>query len=250
MIICLEKMNPTVKMIMVLVCAVILGFNRSVAVNLTVTGICLFCILFLTKRSRRNFPRVLLPILFLVLVMFMTGYRNGAGAGSDAGYYMFTAGKTASNNPVYIGLKMSSRVLAYASLGMFFTFTTDNLDFIQSLMQQGHMKPKFAYGILAAFHLIPQIGQELSDARLAFRVRGIRQSPISLKPFFAAMVNCMRWSETLAMAMESKGFDGDGQRTSVRIMKVRRADVILCISFILFVLLACIDSHFQFIPLL
>ena len=153
-------------------------------------------------------------------------------------------------NPAYLGLRLSSRVMAYAGLGLLFAFTTKSEDFMLSLMHQAHVKPKLAYGILAAFHLIPQISRELEDARLAYAVRGIRVRRIAMKPFFAAMVNCMRWSETLAMAMESKGFDGDGQRTSVRIMKVRRADVILCISFILFVLLACIDSHFQFIPLL
>lgn len=249
MIVCLEKMNPTVKMFMVLISAVILGFSRSVALNLMVAGFCFICILFLTKRSRRNLPRVLVPILFIFLVMFMTGFQNGARAGSDSGYYMFTAGKAASNDPVYMGLKMSSRVLAYASLGMFFAFTTDNIDFIQSLMQQGHVKPKFAYGILAAFHLIPQIRQELNDAKLAYRVRGVRQSMFSLKPFFSAMVNCMRWSETLAMAMESKGFDGDGIRSSARVLKVRPGDILFGLMVIGLVLFGCINSHSQWFPM-
>ena len=35
---------------------------------------------------------------------------------------------------------------------------------------------------------MPNISHELEDAKLAYKVRGIRISRLSLKPFFAAMV--------------------------------------------------------------
>ena len=38
------------------------------------------------------------------------------------------------------------------------------------------------------------------------------------------MVNCLRWSESIAMAMESKGFDGDGKRTYYYVTRVHWYD--------------------------
>ena len=92
--------------------------------------------------------------------------------------------------------------------------------FIRSFRQGVHM---------AMNALIPEIARELEDAKLAYKVRGINVGRLSLKPFFAAMVNCIRWSENLAMAMESKGFDGDGARTFDRTLRVHFYDIIYAV---------------------
>ena len=93
-------------------------------------------------------------------------------------------------------------------------------------MHQCHLSPKFAYGILAAFHLMPTMARELEEARLAFQVRGVRLPRWSLKPVFAMMVNSVRWSESVAMAMESKGFSGSGTRTYYHVTHVRWYDMV------------------------
>ena len=83
---------------------------------------------------------------------------------------------------------------------------------MQSLIHQCHLSPKYAYGVLAAFHLLPVIREELSRTRLAFRCGGISVTPFSLRPVFAMLVNTVHWSESIAMAMESKGFSGEEKR--------------------------------------
>ncbi|MBQ8469510.1 MAG: energy-coupling factor transporter transmembrane protein EcfT, partial [Clostridia bacterium] len=57
-------------------------------------------------------------------------------------------------------------------------------------------------------------------------------SPAVLKPL---LVKSVRWSEALAVAMESKGFDGHGERSSYEAPTVRTVDkvmlVLLCLVF-------------------
>jgi energy-coupling factor transport system permease protein len=65
---------------------------------------------------------------------------------------------------------------------------------------------KFTYGILCAFNFMPYVKKEYDNARLALAVRGVKLSVFSMKPLFSMLVNSIRWSEMLSMAMQSKGF--------------------------------------------
>ena len=81
--------------------------------------------------------------------------------------------------------------------------------------------------ILAAFHLMPNMVNEYKAVLTAYEVRGMKQSFISLKVIFTMLVNSIRWSECVAMAMESKGFSGKNDRTYLEVTKVRWYDVLL-----------------------
>ena len=70
----------------------------------------------------------------------------------------------------------------------------------------------------------------ISQIRLACRVRGFAVTPLSVRPAFTALVNAVHWSESLAMAMESKGFDDTGGRTYSRILRVRPGDILWAAS--------------------
>ena len=56
-------------------------------------------------------------------------------------------------------MQLSSRILAYGSLGILYAFTSDAFELVMSLMQQFHLPPKFAYGILAAYHFFRWCGR-------------------------------------------------------------------------------------------
>ncbi len=234
----MESINPVFKMGAVLLSAVILTFNHAVILNLLVFAAGMVLILFFSRAEKRRLLKFLLPIGLIITALFITGYKNAEQtllASFATGTHGL--GGLASMSPVYTGLQLSTRVLAYVGLGLLFSLTTPAEDMVLSMMHQLRVKPKFAYGILAAFHLVPNIARELEDAKFAYKVRGISCGPFALQPFFAAMVNCIRWSENLAMAMESKGFDGDGKRTYARILSVRPADIIILIAVPLLVLL-------------
>ena len=61
---------------------------------------------------------------------------------------------------LYTALQLATRLLAYAGLGMLFALSTSGEFFIASLLHQCHLPPRFAYGILAAFHLMPGMVRE------------------------------------------------------------------------------------------
>lgn len=62
--------------------------------------------------------------------------------------------------------------LKKAGMGIFFALSTDGELFIYSLMHQCRLSPKFAYGILAAFHLMPNMVREFKNVRIARMLPG------------------------------------------------------------------------------
>lgn len=210
----MNKVNPTLKMIVVMICAVTISFHFSVKWNLVLIGFC-FVLMVLSKADMKKLLIVLAPATLAAASIFFAMYFNGtaadtAGSTSGSGNFFDASAHAANlNDAIAIGL----RIYAYCFLGMLFALTTRTNNFIYSLMEQAHLKPKFAYGELAAFNLLPMINREFRQIKLAYRVRGYHIMPWSMKPAFSALVNTTHWSETIAMAMESKGFDEDGART-------------------------------------
>ena len=243
----LENLNPFYKAVVILIAGILLSFSYAVLLNASIFLISMVLILFFSRAKKSTLGKILIPIGIAAVSLFMTGFLHSGTVqtpkASTFSSYNFSA-MTAAAGSLYNALQLSTRVLGFAGLGLLFALTTKGEDFMISLMQQAHVKPKFAYGILAAFHLMPNIAAELEDARLAYRVRGIKVSAWSLKPFFAAMVNCIHWSENLAMAMESKGFDGDGARTCCRKLRVTAADHIFGVVTISYLILGMIFFRF------
>ena len=63
----------------------------------------------------------------------------------------------------------------------------------------------------------------------AFRVRNMSGFSLRPKILFTMLVNSVRWSESVAMAMESKGFSGEAERTYHDIPKLRALDLALAV---------------------
>jgi energy-coupling factor transporter transmembrane protein EcfT len=188
--------------------------------------------------SRVSLPRLLkalFPVALAAFGLFMTGFIFS----SDSGTVIVS---NLDNGIVYSssigdGLLLSTRILVFAGLGLAFSFTTNMQDFIYSLEQQFRMPKHFAYGILAAFHLLPMMPYEFKKISHAFLARGQRFFPFSPKVLVPFMIKSIRWSESLAIAMESKGFSQGGSRTSLRVIQVRWFDygfVILSVGLAVF----------------
>lgn len=224
---CLENVNPFCKALTVLISAVLLSFSYSVWLNLLVLGLSLTAVAIFSRASKKKLFLLFLPVLLMAVGFLITGLLY---TGPKAAGYTGSIGIAAmSIGSLYNGLQLGTRIFAFAGLGILFSLTTGAQEFIVSLQQQAKLPPKFAYGILAAVHLLPNIQKEYGNARRALQVRGIF-SPFSLKPVFVMFVNAIRWSECLAMAMESKGFSEEGQRTNYHETSVKRLDVIFTVS--------------------
>lgn len=236
----LERLNPAVKACTCLVCVVLMSVQYLVSLNVAVFVLSVLLLLGCSQVRGTRLLKLLLPALLAAFGLFVTGFFHGKG--TQAGDLeriaaMPYAVRAAMSAGLYPALQLSTRLLAYAGFGMLFVLSTDGEDFIFSLMHQFHLSPKFAYGILAAVHLMPNMVREFKAVRLAFRVRGMQVRWYSLPPVFTMLVNAIRWSQCVAMAMESKGFDGDAPRTHTNVPKVRWYDLVFCVVWIIGIVL-------------
>lgn len=221
----MSGLNPTCKLFGILLPTLILAVIHNPALNLTVFILCILLLL-LSHIPLKKLGCLILPILIISAGMFFTGYHFHAQSGApvSAGILNIT------DSAVWNGLTFSSRVLAYAGLGLLFVLTTNKIYLIQSFRQQLRLSPLFAYGLLAAWNIFPNIAEEYRKTRAAFHARGLHPSAVSpalLKPM---LVKAVLWSEALSVAMESKGFNGRVPRTEYQELKLTAADILFPIA--------------------
>lgn len=223
----LEQLNPTVKTATILIAVILLSFQYLVCLNLLVFFLSILLLLTLSHARPAQVARILLPAFVAAFGMFMMGlyYTRGSEvdlpALRDLSAVPFAVRAAASRN-FHSAAQLATRLLAYAGLGTLFALSTDGQQFLYSLMHQCHLPPKFAYGILAAVHLLPNLTREYRQVKLAYRTRNAGTH--SLKLVLTMLVNGIRWSESVAMAMESKGFCGEAPRTCSITTRVRWHD--------------------------
>lgn len=199
----LERWNPTVKAFTVLVCVILLSFEYLVSLNLLVLAVCLLLLVFCSRVSLKKIGVILLPACVAAFGLFVMGLYYARG-GSTQTVDMSSLSampysvRAAMSQNLYTALQLATRLLAYAGLGILFALSTEGDFFIASLLHQCRLPPKFAYGILAAFHLMPGMAREYAQVRTAFAVRGLKMGPLSMKPVFTMLVNSVRWSESIA----------------------------------------------------
>ena len=221
----LEKINPFIKVVTILVCGILMALTSSWKLNLAVLIAALLALLLLSNCKLSSLVKTFVPVILLAGAVFVSGMSYGKSAAQSASIYDVASMDSA--------LLLSTRILAYVGMGMVFALSTDQKEFIMSLMHQAHVKPKFAYGVLAAVNLIPTLRREWDEVNLAYRARKKRTGLLPIGPLFNTLLNGIRWSDTVAMAMESKGFDGDGSRTFAITTRVRAGDIcfaVLCIG--------------------
>ncbi len=218
-------------MITIFICVILIALQYLVILNLVVFGAALAGLLFFSAARPKHIAGLLLPALLAAFGLFMMGlyYARGSSitaAGMENVGAMPYMVRAAMSINLYTGLQLSTRLLAFAGMGIMFALSTDREQFVFSLMHQCHMSPKFAYGILAAVNLLPQMLHEYKNVRTAFEVRNMKAGPLSTKVLFTMMVNSIRWSEAVAMAMESKGFCSEAPRTYREIPKIHWYDIL------------------------
>lgn len=244
----LEDLNPSVKAGTVLISVILLSFQYLIPLNLAVFVCSILLLAFFSRARLKMAAAILIPAFVAASGMFMMGlyYARGSSIQASELASFSTAPyavRAAMSTNLTTALQLASRLLAFASLGVLFVLTTDSEYFVSSLMHQCGLPPKFAYGILAALHLLPNLKREFKQVKLAFAARGIRGTACSLKPVFTMLVNGIRWSESVAMAMESKGFCGGAERTFYSIPRVHWYDWVCCGGFVAAIVAGMVFLH-------
>jgi energy-coupling factor transport system permease protein len=171
-------------------------------------------------------PAVALAVELTLLPLFGIGYR---GLLRRAWPLLLSAAGVALTQQIFgtghwrdsAGLAL--RVLAVALPGIVVFATTDPTDLADALIQQAKAPPRFAIGALAAFRLLPLLGDEWRLLTLARRARGVDAGANPLARLrllaslsFALLVSAIRRGTRLATAMDARGFDSGRPRTVAR----------------------------------
>lgn len=215
----MRSLNPACKFVGLLALTFVLASRRDPIWNLAAFVLSMIAIL--SSRVRvKTLLWLLVPVALAAVGMFFTGYRFSASGSMPVRGDDFLVG----SSRLWNGMLQAGRVMAYAGLGYVFALTTDRIQLVKSFRRQFHLPQVFAYGLLAAWGVFPHMVQEFRRTRAAFRARGIRVFPVSPSLLAPLLVKSVRWSEELAVAMESKGFDGKEQRTEFAPVLVRARD--------------------------
>ncbi|HEY0409834.1 MAG TPA: energy-coupling factor transporter transmembrane component T [Candidatus Dormibacteraeota bacterium] len=177
--------------------------------------------------ARRAWPLVLAALGILITMVLFSASRTGT--------LLLSLGPLDITTGVLMtALGLALRIFAIALPGVLVFATTDPTDLADALVQNAKAPARFAIGALAAFRLIPLLGQEWQMLTLARRARGIdagHNPAAKLRLFastaFALLVGALRRGGRLAVAMDARGFDSGLPRTHARHQWFTRADTAL-----------------------
>ncbi|AVK61661.1 ABC transporter permease [Lactobacillus sp. CBA3605] len=204
-------MNPSIKLLLLLIVALEISFTTIISLNVALVILAIINLLWHGTKLRTLGWLLLVPLL-PAIGLWSTQYINGSGNRTMMAWVLFT------------------RIYAFVFTGATFTLTTNILQLADSLEQNWHLPAKFAYGVLAAYNLVPKIQHEVKVIHTAGLMRGQALSSWSPKLYFKAVLVAVNWAQNLAQAMTSHGFVEDAARTHYRQVPLRSRDWALLIS--------------------
>jgi len=210
----MRTLNPTVKLFAILGLALLVSFQNNFRLNLLLSV--LFFGITVNERSLKKSLLLFSALTLAATGVFFTGLL----------YYQGNQGGPSSTAAIRYGLDMASRIYCFGILGSSFSVSTTINELIYSLQQQLRLPAVFAYGLLAAFQIAPIIPAEYQNIRNSMRSRGISVNPFSFKMLSRLLVISIRWSELLATAMLSRGFDSEAKRTYANTFRVTFMDAL------------------------
>ncbi|GHP14413.1 ABC transporter permease [Lentilactobacillus fungorum] len=197
-------MNPGLKLLLVMAIALEISFTQSLIVNVILI-IASFGYILIHRISFKALLGLILWPFFPALGLFVSQWLYGT-AGIHFAWILFT------------------RIYAYVFLGATFTLTSSITDLALTLEQDFRLPSKFAYGVLAAFNLMPKINEEVKIIKTSALMRGEALHFWSPKLYFKAILSSIQWSQNLAEAMTSHGFVEDQKRTHYRVIRITGLD--------------------------
>ncbi|HLR63738.1 MAG TPA: energy-coupling factor transporter transmembrane component T [Lentibacillus sp.] len=227
----MSPINPSIKMVAVLIPGILLGLTYDVFTPLSYFIFILIVTITLTGIPILRWLKFFSPFLIFALgFAWMTMlYANQTFSGGEEIFSFWMLEVTAES--FQTGMSVGLRSLCFGALSLMFIMTTDSTKLMLSFMQQFRLPPKITYGILAGYRFLPVFQHELQILRQAHRIRGISRARgikgrINQFRRYAIplLANGIRKAERVSIAMESKGFTGDTDRTHYHNMTVDKRD--------------------------
>ncbi len=214
----LGRTSPLLKLAVAFAWLIGLAFTTALAPPLALAAVALAAGLILGGIAPRALLRTLAPLWVAAVSIGFVNTLFSAANGDPAATELMTIGPIRLTQEALAGgVAIAARVVAIASVGAVFTLTTDSTRLADSLVQQGHVSDRFAYGALAAYQAIPRFGEDLTTLRQARRIRGLRAS-WHPRLLVGLLVLAIRHGDRLALAMDARAF-GTGRRSRYRAVR-------------------------------
>lgn len=198
-------MNPSLKFILIFLLSLEISLKASITASLLVIVFALIYLL-LHHLAWRQFLLLLGLPLIAAITIFATLYWFSPVPNH---YYAWV-----------LSLRVYVYVLSIACLAK--TTTATNL--ARSLEQNLHLPSKFAYGVLAALNIIPQMKMAVKQIRTAGMMRGVYLSFWSPQLYFKAILVALHSADNLAQGMESHGYVEGQKRSRIVNIPVKSRD--------------------------
>jgi energy-coupling factor transport system permease protein len=229
----LHRVNPLTKLVLTVVVMVMLTVVADPFLPLAVALVGLLTVVLLGGVPVGQVLRTLRPFALVSFGLFWTTalfYATPSPVLARWGPVVLTLEGTA------YGVVIMLRVLAIFVVSLLFTLTTDPTAFLQALVQQARVSPRFGYGIIAAYRFVPLFDGQLASIQAAHRIRGIPNGgPLStyrrlVRHMVPLLAGAVRHAERVALAMDARGFGAVGQRTYYRRSVFGWRDVVFGVS--------------------
>ena len=225
----LGRVSPILKLAIALVWLVGLAFTLSPWPPLALAIVAVVAGLRLGAIPPRRLARTLAPLWLAALGIGLFNALFSTSNGDPTATTLLTIGPLRLTvEAVTTGIALALRVVAIAAVGAVFTLTTDSTLLADSLVQQGRLSPRFAYGALAAYQAIPRFAEDLTTLRQARRIRGLRGS-WHPRLLVGVLVLAIRHGDRMALSMDARGF-GSGPRTAYRVLRWSALDAVVGVS--------------------
>lgn len=201
------RANPLARLTPALTLATVNAATLSAPVHLTTLAITALALPLLALSGRQCW-RLTWPLLVATATLFVVNTLAYPGSGIHQA-------------DIVAGATTAMRLLAIALPGLLVFATIDAVDLVDALVQQLHLSPRFGYGALAAFRLLPMLSSDWQLQGRAARARGvsdrgaIRRVRQLFRRLLGLLVTAVRRATRLSVALDARGFDG-ARRASAR----------------------------------
>lgn len=240
-----HKLDPRTKITVIFFFVFIIFFANNLISYSILTAFGLLTML-VTRIPVRYIMKGLTPVWFLIIFTFLLHLfitKEGTVVLEIFNFKFYTGG-------IYQGIAISIRFFLLILITSMLTLTTTPMEITDGIETMFHFLKKLKFPIheLAlmmsiSLRFIPTLMQETDKISKAQASRGVdfRTGPIKerikaiiplLIPLF---VSAFKRAEELAMAMESRGYNGGEGRTKLRELKMEKRDIMIFIFFFLLI---------------
>lgn len=217
-------MNPSFKFLLALIISLEISFESCLATNFLIISISIIYLLIKHVKLKNLLITLFAPLLAAVTIF--------------ATLYWFAPQPNLTN-----ALSLSSRIYVYTLTIYCVAVDTSAEQMARSFEQNFHLPSKFAYGVLAALNIVPQIKQAIRQIRTAAMMRGIYLGFWSPTLYFKAILVALNSAENLAQGMESHGYHENATRSVIIKIPIKVSDWTISIIILLIVNLSLFILH-------